>query len=122
MKRADVQSWYVQSMVQILWVLSPALLLASIAPFYHNSIPSSTIPLFASKSEVISGNDATEGRIAQMCLYKTVKSQGGITLFLGTSLAWRMDWRVKTQRVKTSENFSEESNLPREISRYPEIL
>ena len=30
--------------------------------------------------------------------------------------------RVKTQRVKTSENFSEESNLPRRFRRYPEIL
>ena len=32
------------------------------------------------------------------------------------------DLRVKTQRVKTSENFSEESNLPRRFRRYPEIL
>ena len=30
--------------------------------------------------------------------------------------------RVKTQRVKTSKNFSEESNLPRRFRRYPEIL
>ena len=30
--------------------------------------------------------------------------------------------RVKTQRVKTSENFSEESNLPRRFRRYAEIL
>ena len=30
--------------------------------------------------------------------------------------------RVKTQRVKTSENFSEESNLPRRCRRYAEIL
>ena len=30
--------------------------------------------------------------------------------------------RVKTQRVKTSETFSEESNLPRRFRRYPEIL
>ena len=30
--------------------------------------------------------------------------------------------RVKTQRVKTSENFSEESNLPRRFRRYPDIL
>ena len=30
--------------------------------------------------------------------------------------------RVKTLRVKTSENFSEESNLPRRFRRYPEIL
>ena len=29
---------------------------------------------------------------------------------------------VKAQRVKTSENFSEESNLPRRFRRYPEIL
>ena len=28
--------------------------------------------------------------------------------------------RVKTQRVETSENFSEESNLPRRFRRYPE--
>ena len=31
-------------------------------------------------------------------------------------------FRVKTQRVKTSENFSEESNLPQRFRRYPEIL
>ena len=30
--------------------------------------------------------------------------------------------RVKTQRAKTSENFSEESNLPRRFRRYPEML
>ena len=30
--------------------------------------------------------------------------------------------RVKTQRANTSENFSEESNLPRRFRRYPEIL
>ena len=30
--------------------------------------------------------------------------------------------RVKTRRVKTSENFSEESNLPRRFRRYPEML
>ena len=30
--------------------------------------------------------------------------------------------RVKTQRVKTHENLSEESNLPRRLRRYPEIL
>ena len=30
--------------------------------------------------------------------------------------------RVKTQRVKTSENFSEENNLPRRFWRYPERL
>ena len=29
---------------------------------------------------------------------------------------------VKTQRAKTSENFSEESSLPRRFQRYPEIL
>ena len=29
---------------------------------------------------------------------------------------------VKTQRVKTSENFSEESNLARRFRRYPEIV
>ena len=29
---------------------------------------------------------------------------------------------VKAQRVKTSENFSEESNVPRRFRRYPEIL
>ena len=30
--------------------------------------------------------------------------------------------RVKSQRAKTSENLSEESNLPRRFRRYPEIL
>ena len=30
--------------------------------------------------------------------------------------------KAKTQRVKTSENLSEESNLPRRFRRYPEIL